>query len=130
MGTRIEDESVEPRPLERRVGLVDGATTPGTEGFGSLLTSIEWLPDLDAHWQRVKEKIEAGERLTSLDQPWANKQGEVTIGSVLAYCAAITDPTTSFFLKIVYYHVGQRGNLDTIVLEPVNGKESHLTKVV
>ena len=29
MGTRVEDESVEPRPLERRVGRVDGATTPG-----------------------------------------------------------------------------------------------------
>ena len=35
MGTRTEDESVEPRPLERRVGRPDEATTPGTEGFGS-----------------------------------------------------------------------------------------------
>ena len=34
MGTRSEDESVAPRPLERRVGPVDGETTLGTEGFG------------------------------------------------------------------------------------------------
>ncbi len=40
MGTRVEDESVEPRPLERRVGRVDGATTPGTEGFGSSDSNI------------------------------------------------------------------------------------------
>ena len=35
METRVEDEKLNPRPLERRVGRVDEATTPGTQGFGS-----------------------------------------------------------------------------------------------
>ncbi len=33
-------QNVDPCPLERRVGLVDGETTPGTEGFGSSESSI------------------------------------------------------------------------------------------
>ena len=35
METRVEDEKLNPRPLERRVGRVDGETTLGTQGFGS-----------------------------------------------------------------------------------------------
>ena len=40
METRVEDEKLNPRPLERRVGPVDGETTPGTEGFCSLLFDV------------------------------------------------------------------------------------------
>ena len=31
----MNTENLNPCPLERRVGPVDGATTPGTQGFGS-----------------------------------------------------------------------------------------------
>ena len=71
-------QNVTPRPLERRVGLPDGETTPGTEGFGS-------SPLLSGATQRDAPDL-LGLRVTSL----------IRLGSVLVH---VTNHTECLLLK-------------------------------